>query len=173
MSTAPQTLIAPELIERRVHELAAEIRRDFGADTPIHLVGVLKGAFIFLADLLRAFEGPVTCDFLAVSSYGARRSTSGEVRLIKDVDTSVDGRHLVLVEDIVDSGHTLAYLQELLRARHPARFATVALLAKPARRAVDVTVDYVGFEIPDRFVVGYGLDLDEAHRHLPGIATVD
>ncbi len=166
-------LIDERAIARRVAELAAEMRRDAGAETPIHLVAVLKGAFIFLADLLRAFEGPVTCDFLGVSSYGAGSTSSGQVRVTKDLDNPIAGRYVVLVEDIVDTGLTLSYLQEILRAREPQTFRTACLLNKPSRRIVAVPVEYVGFEIDDRFVVGYGLDLDERHRNLPHVAVMD
>jgi hypoxanthine phosphoribosyltransferase len=165
-------LIDAAAIQGRVAALAAEIRRDIGVDAPVHLVAVLKGAFMFVADLMRAFEGPVSCDFLAVSSYGARQSSSGEVRLTKDVDGRLDGRDVILVGDIVDTGLTLSYLQALLAARQPRRLRTATLLAKPGRRRVDVPIDYVGFEIPDRFVVGYGLDLDEQYRNLPYIAAL-
>jgi hypoxanthine phosphoribosyltransferase len=167
-----EILIDERAIAARVAQLAVQMRRDAGADTPIHLVAVLKGAFIFLADLLRAFEGPVTCDFLAVSSYGAGTSSSGQVRLTKDLDKPLSGRYVVLVEDIVDTGLTLQYLQEILRARDPQVLRTACLLNKPSRRLVTVSVDYVGFEIEDRFVVGYGLDLDERHRNLPHVAVM-
>ena len=166
-------LIDARAIAERVAGLAREIRRDAGPGTPVHLVAVLKGAFVFLADLMRAMEGPVTCDFIAMSSYGARTSSSGEVRLLKDLDAGLEGRHVLIVEDIVDTGLTLAYLQEILRARAPQSLRTVCLLSKPSRRRIDVGVEYVGFSIPDRFVVGYGLDLDERDRNLPHIAAID
>jgi hypoxanthine phosphoribosyltransferase len=169
----PGVLIAEGQIERRVAELAAEIRRDFRGEDPVHLVTVLKGGFMFLADLMRAFEGPVTCDFIAVSSYGAATSSSGEVRLTKDLDQSVEGRDVIIVEDIVDTGLTLSYLQEILRARGPRTLRTVCLLNKPARRSVDVQVEYIGFTIDDRFVVGYGLDFDERYRNLPYIGLLE
>lgn len=165
-------LIEERAIRARVVEVAAEIRRDHGPEAPVHLVAVLKGAFVFLADLMRAFEGPVTCDFIAVSSYGSGTSSSGEVRMTKDVDHSLEGRHVVIVEDIVDTGLTLLYLQDILRARNPGSLKTACLLSKPSRRKVDVTVEYVGFTIEDRFVVGYGLDVDERHRNLPFIGVV-
>ncbi|MEO8484651.1 MAG: hypoxanthine phosphoribosyltransferase [Acidobacteriota bacterium] len=167
-----EVLIDRSAIARRVAEMAAEIRADYGAETPIHLVAVLKGAFIFLADLLRAFDGPVTCDFLAVSSYGSGTSSSGQVRLTKDLDRAIDGRDVVLVEDIVDTGLTLAYLQEMLRNRAPRSLRTACLLSKPSRRKIEVPVDYIGFEIPDRFVIGYGLDVDERYRNLPEIGVI-
>ena len=167
-----EILLEQAAIEKRVRELAAEIRADYAADTPIHLVAVLKGAFVFLADLMREMKGPVTCDFIAVSSYGGGTQSSGEVRMLKDLDRGLEGRDVVIVEDIVDTGLTLLYLQEILRARDPRTLRTVCLLSKPSRRKVDVKVEYVGFTIEDRFVVGYGLDFDEHHRHLPYIAVL-
>jgi hypoxanthine phosphoribosyltransferase len=168
-----EILIEADAIQARVAALASAIRRDVGAGVPVHLVGVLKGAFILLADLVRALDDPVTCDFIAVSSYGPHRSSSGEVRLTKDLDVALAGRDVVLVEDIVDTGATLAYLLDLLRARHPRSLRTLCLLDKSARRRVAVPVDYRGFEIEDRFVVGYGLDCDERYRNLPVIAALD
>ena len=166
-------LIDSAQIARRVSELAAELRRDAGPGTSLHLVAVLQGAFVFLADLIRAMEGPVTCDFIALSSYGAATTSSGEVRLTKDLNHRIEGRDVVIVEDIVDTGFTLAYLQDILRARAPRTLRTVCLLSKSARRQSDVVVDYVGFSIDDRFVVGYGLDFDEQYRQLPHIAVLD
>jgi hypoxanthine phosphoribosyltransferase len=168
-----EVLIPRDAIARRVAELAREIRADAGPDTPVHLVAVLKGAFIFLADLLRAFEGPVTCDFLAVSSYGGGTSSSGQARLTKDLDRPIEGRDVVLVEDIADTGLTLSYIQEMLRNRAPRTLRTVCLLSKPSRRQIDVPVEYIGFEIPDRFVIGYGLDVDERYRNLPDIGVME
>ena len=168
-----QILIERETIARRVVELAREIERDLPQGDPVHLVAVLKGAFVFLADLVRAFERPVTCDFMAVSSYGEAQLSSGVVRLTKDLDHELAGRDVVLVEDIVDSGATLLYLQGLLRARSPRSLRTVCLLDKFTRREVPVVIDYVGFAIEDGFVVGYGLDLAERYRQLPYIGIVD
>jgi hypoxanthine phosphoribosyltransferase len=168
-----EILIDQAQLERRVSELAAEIRRDFGPDQPVHFVAVLKGAFVFLADLIRAVDGPSSLDFIAVSSYGSGTSTSGEVRLLKDLDRSLEGRDVVIVEDIVDTGLTLTYLQDILRARAPRSLRTACLLSKPSRRQTEVKVDYVGFTIDDKFVVGYGLDVSEQHRNLPYIAVVD
>jgi hypoxanthine phosphoribosyltransferase len=166
-------LIDQPAIAGRVAELARDIQRETPAGAPVHFVAVLKGAFVFLSDLVRAFDAPVTCDFLAVSSYAAGQTPSGEVRLTKDLDHGLNGRHVVLVEDIVDSGATLAYLRGMLCARGPASLRTVCLLDKPSRRRVAVPIEYVGFTIPDTFVVGYGLDLDERYRHLPYIGTLD
>jgi hypoxanthine phosphoribosyltransferase len=161
-----------EAIQRRVRELAREIRAGYAPEAPIHFVAVLKGAFIFLSDLMREMAGPVTCDFMAVSSYGAGTKSSGEVRLMKDLDYGLEGRDVVIVEDIVDTGVTLTYLQEILRARDPRSLRTACLLSKPSRRKVDVPVEYIGFTIEDKFVVGYGLDYDERYRNLPYISVV-
>jgi hypoxanthine phosphoribosyltransferase len=169
---ANEVLIGSEAIAARVGEMAAQIRREYGEGTPVHLVAVLKGAFVFLADLMRHMGDPVTCDFIAVSSYGGGTSSSGEVRLLKDLDTGLEDRHVIIVEDIVDTGLTLSYLQEILRARAPRSLKTACLLSKPSRRKVDVIVEYVGFTIEDRFVVGYGLDYDERYRNLPYIGVV-
>ena len=160
-------------IEARVRELAVTIRQDAGPDRPVHLVGVLKGAFMFLADLMRAMDGPVSCDFMALSSYGSRTTSSGEVRVNKDLDVSIEGRDTIIVEDIVDTGLTLSYLQEILRARGPRSLRTACLLNKPSRRKATVAVEYIGFTIEDRFVVGYGLDFDERYRNLPYIGVLD
>ena len=166
-------LIERDAIARRVLELAREIERDTPGGASIHLVAVLKGAFVFLSDLIRAFELPVTCDFMAVSSYGDAQASSGVVRLTKDLDQDLAGRDVVLVEDIVDSGATLAYIQQLLRGRSPRSFRTVCLLDKHTRRETLVAIDYVGFRIDDRFVVGYGLDAGERYRQLPFIGVVE
>ena len=167
-----EVLFDAAAIETRIKTLAAEIRGDYGKSAPIHLVAVLKGSFVFLADLMRELGGEVSCDFIAVSSYGGRTQSSGEVRLLKDLDRGIEGRDVIIVEDIVDTGTTLAYLQEILRAREPKSIKTACLLSKPSRRKVDVPVEYIGFTIDDRFVVGYGLDFDERYRHLPYIGVI-
>jgi hypoxanthine phosphoribosyltransferase len=166
-----EEFLGREEIAARVKTLAAEIRRDAGPDAPVHLIGVLKGAFIFLADLMREVGGEVSCDFIAVSSYAGTKST-GQVQILKDLDRSIEGRHVVIVEDIVDTGLTLSYLQGALHARSPKSIRTACLLSKPSRRKVDVPVEYIGFTIDDRFVVGYGLDYDEKFRNLPFIGVV-
>jgi len=166
-----QILLSNETIATRVRALAEEIRRDHPDD--LHLICVLKGSFIFASDLLRAIPGRVTIDFMALSSYGAGTSASGEVRLQKDLDTGIEGRNVVIVEDITDSGLTLTYLQDVLRTRAPKSLKTACLLSKPSRRVVPVEVDYIGFEIEDKFVVGYGLDHAGAHRNLPYIGIVE
>ena len=158
-------------IQARVQALGQEIRRDH--PDGVHLVCVLKGAFVFLSDLARAIGGTVTLDFIAVSSYGSGTQSSGQVQLLKDLDAPLEGRDVVIVEDIVDTGLTLTYLQEILRARAPRRLRTACLLSKPSRRKVDVPVEYIGFTIEDRFVVGYGLDHAERYRNLPEIAVID
>jgi hypoxanthine phosphoribosyltransferase len=150
--------------------MASEIRRDFPDD--VHLIAVLKGAFIFLSDLVRHMTGKVSLDFMAVSSYAKGTTTSGEVRMMKDLDFGLDGRNVIIVEDIVDSGLTLNYLQEILRARNPKSLRTACLLSKPSRRQVVVPVEYIGFSIDDHFVVGYGLDYAEQYRNLDHIAVL-
>lgn len=153
--------------------MAADIERDHQGADALHLVCVLKGAFVFLSDLARAIRIPCTLDFMAVSSYAAGTTTTGEVRLLKDLDIALDGRHVVVVEDIIDTGLTLTYLLEILRARRPRTLRTACLLSKPTRRKVSVPVDYIGFDIEDRFVVGYGLDYAEQYRGLPYIGVLD
>jgi hypoxanthine phosphoribosyltransferase len=165
-----ETLLTADQIETRVAEMAVEIRRDF--PDGLHLVAVLKGAFMFLSDLVRHMEGHVSLDFMALSSYAKGTTTSGEVRLLKDLDTTLDGKNVVIVEDIVDTGLTLMYLQDILRARGPKSLRTACLLSKPSRRQADVKVEYIGFTIADHFVVGYGLDYAEQFRNLPHIAVV-
>ena len=165
-----QILLSEQQIQKRVAEMAAEIRRDFPDD--VHLIAVLKGAFIFLSDLVRQMSGKVSLDFMAVSSYAKGTTTSGEVRMMKDLDFGLDGRNVIIVEDIVDSGLTLNYLHEILRARNPKSLRTACLLSKPSRRQVDVPVEYIGFSIEDHFVVGYGLDYAEQYRNLSHIAVL-
>jgi hypoxanthine phosphoribosyltransferase len=165
-----EILLSADQIQKRVEALALEIRADFPDD--LHVIAVLKGAFMFLSDLVRHTPGHVSMDFMAVSSYAKGTTTSGEVRLLKDLDTTLDGRNVVIVEDIVDTGLTLTYLQDILRARNPKSLRTACLLSKPSRRQVDVKVEYIGFAIEDRFVVGYGLDYAEQYRNLPYIAVL-
>jgi hypoxanthine phosphoribosyltransferase len=164
-----QVLITSDDIQRRVGELAAEIDRDHPEG--VHLVAVLKGAFVFLSDLARVIRRPCSLDFMAVSSYGSSTKSSGQVQLLKDLESGLEGRDVIIVEDIVDTGTTLAYLQEILKAREPRSLRTACLLSKPSRRKVGVPVEYIGFTIEDRFVVGYGLDVDERYRHLPYIGV--
>ena len=163
-----RVLLSQDVIQARIAEMGRQISKDYAGGEP-HLVGVLKGAFPFLTDLSRSIELPLTLDFIAVSSYGAATKTSGEVRLIKDLDQGLDGRDLLVVEDIVDTGLTLNYLMNLLKARGPRSLKVATLLSKPSRRLVQVEVDYVGFTIEDHFVVGYGLDFNEKFRNLKEI----
>jgi hypoxanthine phosphoribosyltransferase len=162
-------LLIPEVaVQAKIGELAAQINQDY-AGRELLVVGILRGAFIFLADLVRKLEMPVVVDFMAVSSYGQATSSSGVVRILKDVDESVAGSNLLLIEDIVDTGLTLKYLSEYLRAKQPADLRICTLLDKPDRRKVDFKPDYIGFSIPDHFVVGCGLDCGQRFRNLPGI----
>lgn len=169
----PKVLISEAAIAERVGQLAAQISRDYAAADSLVLVGVLKGSFIFLADLSRRLSIPRTVEFVALSSYGAGARSTGEVRLVMDLRSAIAGKHVLVVEDIVDTGHTLDYLMRLLRARGPASLAACALVRKPERREVDVEIAYLGFDIPDRWVVGYGLDIGERFRTLPFIGYLD
>ena len=171
-TTSPTVLIDQDELQARIAALAQEIRQDLPSEQ-IHLICVLKGAFLFLGDLIRNLEGHVTIDFMACSSYGSGTSSSGEVRLSKDLDTGIEGRDVIVVEDIVDTGLTLHYLQEILLARGPRSLRTACLLSKPSRRKIDVKVDYIGFTIEDKFVVGYGLDYGEQHRNVPYIGVLE
>lgn len=161
-------LIDSETIQKRVRELGAEIARDYQGRRPL-LVAILKGASIFHADLVRSIGLQVSFDFMAVESYGASTLSSGEVRILKDLDESLEGRDVILVEDILDTGLTLNYLVQNLHSRGPRSLKIVVLLNKPSRRLVDVAPDYVGFDIPDDFVIGYGLDFNQHYRNLPDI----
>ncbi len=166
-----KVLISPEHIQKRVAELGASLSDDYrGKD--VLLICVLKGAVIFLSDLMRHLDLSVEIDFMAVSSYGASTESSGVVRILKDLEYSIEGRHCLIVEDIIDTGLTLKYLEENLRSRQPASLKIVTLLDKPKRRKVKIEPDYCGFTIPDEFVVGYGLDYNEKFRELPGISVL-
>lgn len=170
-SDAERVLIGESEIKQRVEELGAAISRDYAGQEPI-VVGILKGAMIFMADLVRALDIPARLDFMVVSSYGATSKSSGVVRILKDLEQSVEGRHVIIVEDIVDSGLTLNYLAANLKSRGPASLKICTLLDKPDRRKVDVQLDYNGFVIPDEFVVGYGLDYNENYRNLREIIVL-
>jgi hypoxanthine phosphoribosyltransferase len=165
-----ETLIDADRISARIAELGPEIRAWYPPGVTITAVGILKGSFVFMADLVRALDGPVAVEFLGVSSYIGTDS-SGAVQITQDLRSEVAGRHVLLIEDIVDTGLTLQYLRRTMEARDPASLRVVALLDKPSRRQVEVAVDLVGFEIPDLFVVGYGLDLDQLYRNLPYIGV--
>jgi hypoxanthine phosphoribosyltransferase len=167
---AMDVLLAAADIHERVKQMAQEIHRDH--PDGVHLVCVLKGAFVFLSDLARQLPSTTSLDFMAVSSYGTSTKSSGQVQVLKDLDSSVEGRDVVIVEDIVDTGLTLTYLQDILRARSPRHLRTACLLSKPSRRKIDVKVEYIGFTIEDKFVVGYGLDYAEQYRNLPYIAVI-
>jgi hypoxanthine phosphoribosyltransferase len=167
-----EILVQPDELTHRVRELAGEISRDYsGRD--LLLIGVLKGAVFFLSDLMRHLEVDCEVDFMAVSSYGSSTDSSGIVRILKDLDAPIEGRDVLIVEDIVDSGLTLSYLFRMLRARNPATLEVCALLTKPERREVDLPIRYVGFEIPNRFAIGYGLDHAERFRNLPYVAVLE
>jgi hypoxanthine phosphoribosyltransferase len=166
-----EILISEDQIKKRVAELGARINKDFAGEQ-ILIVAVLKGALLFLADLMRHVELPLAVDFLAVSSYGAGTQSSGVVRILKDLDETIEHQHVIIVEDIVDSGRTLDYLLRMLRQRNPATLHVCTLLDKRERREIDVPIDYVGFEVPDAFVVGYGLDFAEHYRQLPFIGVL-
>ena len=167
-----KVLLDADTIQSRIKELGRQIEADYPESEEIHMVCVLKGGFVFMSDLVRSMTARVTLDFIAVSSYGAGTKSSGEVRFQKDLDTSLEGRHVIVVEDIVDTGLTLKYLQEILRSRAPKSLKTACLLSKPSRRKVVVPVEYIGFTIEDKFVVGYGLDYAERYRNLPYIAML-
>jgi hypoxanthine phosphoribosyltransferase len=166
-----EVLVGAEELQARVAELGAEINRDY-AGRDLVMIGVLKGAVLFLADLMRELEIPCEVDFMAVSSYGSATDSSGVVRILKDLDASIAGRDVLLVEDIVDSGLTLHYLLRNLRAREPRSLEVCALLTKPERRRVDLPIRYVGFEIPNRFAIGYGLDHGQRYRNLRFVAAL-
>ena len=166
-----EELVSADALQRRVRELGADISRDY-AGQPLLLVGVLKGAVFFLSDLMRSITIPVEIDFMAVASYGSATDSSGVVRILKDLDAAIEGRDVLIVEDIVDSGLTLQYLLRNLGSRNPNSLEVCALLTKPDRRKVDLPTRYVGFEIPNKFAIGYGLDHAERYRNLPFVAAL-
>jgi len=165
-------LFTKEEIHEKVQELAQKIETDYEHVDQLVLIGVLKGANIFLGDLMREIKRPLKIDFMAVSSYGHSTESSGVVRILKDLDMEIEDKHVIIIEDIVDTGLTLKYLTDNLKRRNAASLKICSLLDKPSRRKCDLTVDYVGYEIPDRFIVGYGIDYAEQYRNLPYIATV-
>lgn len=172
MDRQPTPMFTADAIATRVRELGAQITAEY-AGQEVTVLGVLNGSFIFMADLVRAIELPLRCDFLGLSSYGSATESSGVVAITKDLSGPVEGRHVLVVEDIIDTGLTMAYLLQNLRTRRPASVKIVSLLSKPARRQVEVAIDYLGFTIEDRFVVGYGLDYDGKSRNLPYIGVLD
>jgi hypoxanthine phosphoribosyltransferase len=166
-----RTLLPAARIKKRIREMAAQIRRDFPVER-LHLVGVLKGAAFFLSDLARSIPGDVSFDFIAVSSYGRETKSSGQVRLTRDLDAAIDGRTVIVVEDILDTGVTLNYLLRIFQQRKPKNLRVAVLLDKPERRVVEVRADYVGFTIPNEFVVGFGLDYAERYRNMPSVGVL-
>lgn len=166
-----EILLGEEEIRRRVTELGRELVDRYGDRDPV-LVSVLKGSLVFLADLMRAMEMPVSVDLMEVSSYGAGTESTGQVRIIKDLSQPIEGRHVIVVEDIIDTGLTLNYLLKYLADKGPASVSIVCLLDKPARRLAEIPIDHIGFTIPDRFVIGYGLDYDERYRNLPYVGVL-
>jgi len=166
-----EVLLTDERIQARVAELGAQLATDYAGRDPV-LVSVLKGSIVFLADLVRQMEIPLSIDLMEVSSYGASTESSGQVRILKDLSMAIDGRDVIVVEDIIDTGLTLNYLLRYLHDKGPASIRICCLLDKPARRLADITIDYRGFTIPDRFVIGYGLDYDERYRNLPYIGVL-
>jgi len=166
-----EVLLTEDQIQARVSELGAQLNADYAGLEPV-LISVLKGSIVFLADLVRGMELPLSIDIMEVSSYGAATETSGQVRILKDLSNPIEGRHVVVVEDIIDTGLTLNYLLRYLREKGPASLRICCLLDKPARRLTEIPIDYVGFTIPDRFVVGYGLDYGERYRNLPYVGVL-
>ena len=168
-----RVLIPAERIQTRITEMGRQVTSDYPDDSPLYLVGILKGSFIFLADLARAIDRRVRLDFIGLSSYGKDKTSSGEVKLTKDLDSTIEGSDILIVEDIVDSGITLTYLMNLMQQRRPKSVRIATLLDKPERRLRPVHVSYVGFQIPDEFVVGYGLDYAEDYRHLRDVCILE
>jgi hypoxanthine phosphoribosyltransferase len=168
----PKVIIPKEKIAERIDELAAEIRRDYNGKNPL-LIGILKGSFVFMSDLVRAMNIPVEIDFVRLASYGAGKESSGKIKLVKDVETPIKDRHVLVIEDIIDRGLTVQFLLDYLSFRKPASLKLCALFDKRARRRVEVPIDYVGFTIPNAFVVGYGLDLGEKFRYLPDLCILE
>jgi hypoxanthine phosphoribosyltransferase len=171
MKETVRVLIPEDKVDERIAQLGAQISQDY-AGRQVHLIGILKGSIFFICELAKRITVPVTMDFMSVSSYGAGTKSSGVVKLIKDLDEPVNGKDILVVEDIIDSGRTLSYLLKNLSDRQPASISLCTLLDKPERREVDVEVDYQGFHIPDEFVVGYGLDYDQRYRNLPYIGVL-
>ena len=172
MSTKLIKLIKREEIDNAVQRLASELSRDYRGKTPL-LIGILKGSFVFMADLVRRLDMPLEVDFVRLSSYGSGTESSGKIRISGKLNLPVEGRHVIVVEDIIDTGLTTAYLLRQIRRNKPASAALCALTEKPSRRKVDVKIDYLGFTVPDRFIVGYGIDWDEKYRNLPDICYIE
>jgi len=168
----PKVIIPREEIANKVAELATQLRKDYRGKNPL-LIGILKGSFVFMSDLVRAMNIPVEIDFVRLASYGAGKDSAGKIKLVKDVETPIKGRHVLVVEDIIDRGLTVRFLLDYLRFREPSSLKLCALFDKPSRRKVEVPIDYVGFTVPDAFVVGYGLDFDEKFRYLPNLCILE
>ncbi len=169
-----KTLISAEKLNARIKELGEEISRDYADKKDVHLICVLKGGVMFMVDLSKHIKGPLlSMDFMAVSSYGNEKTSTGVVKIVKDLDESIEGKDVIIVEDIIDSGRTLSYLVQILKDRNPNSVKICTLLDKPERRVIDVQVDYVGFSIPDEFVLGYGLDYEQKYRNLPYIGIME
>ncbi len=168
----PQVLFAREEVAAAVNRLAAEVRRDYQGKRPL-LIGVLKGSFVFMADLIRLLDFPLEVEFITLSSYGRGRSTPGAIKVVKGLRAEVKGRDVLVIEDIVDTGHTISFLLDYLKKQKPASLRLCALTDKPSRREVPVAIDYLGFTVPDKFIVGYGIDWDERFRYLPEICFVE
>jgi hypoxanthine phosphoribosyltransferase len=165
-------LISEEEVNKRIKDMGAQISKDYEG-RQVHLICILKGAAFFMCELAKRINVPVTIDFMSVSSYGSEMESSGVVRIIKDLDAPLEGKNVIVVEDIIDSGRTLSYLMDLMQNRKPDSLALCTLLNKPDRRVTEVDVDYVGFDIPDKFIVGYGLDYDQKYRNLPYIGVIE
>ncbi|NLL78382.1 MAG: hypoxanthine phosphoribosyltransferase [Clostridiales bacterium] len=172
MAERIRVLLTEEEVDAKIREIGEQISRDY-AGKQVHLVCVLKGGVFFMCELAKRISIPVSMDFMSVSSYGSETKSSGVVKIVKDLDEPLKGKHVIVIEDIVDSGRTLSYLLEMLKKREPESLALCTLLDKPERRVIDVDVDYTGFNIPDEFVVGYGLDYDQRYRNLPYIGVVE
>ena len=172
MTSQPKVLITSDEIRNAVTRLAGEIKRDYEGKQPL-LVGVLKGSFVFMADLVRQLDLPLEVDFITLSSYGAARDTSGKVRVVRGLRTTLRGRDVLVIEDIVDTGNTISFLLDYLRKQKPASLKLCSLTDKPSRRRVPVSIDYLGFTVPDKFIVGYGLDWNEKFRYLPDICSLE
>lgn len=172
MTSQPKTLITSDEITNAIARLAGEIRRDYNGKQPL-LIGILKGSFVFMADLIRQLDLPLEVDFVTLSSYGAVREASGKVRVVQGLRTPIKGRDVLVIEDIVDTGTTISFLLDYLRKRKPASLRLCSLTDKPSRRRVPVSIDYLGFTLPDKFIVGYGLDWNEKFRYLPDICFLE